>query len=129
VDFKVAKVFDFSDPVSGPGFAPDHPVISDPAERDRLLEYLRGGALALMSTQRMNDVLDADAPAAVPVNFFTDGEWIWTDTIEYYLSHHGLAPDPELATHIDVMWSQGRLVPGADEDTAVRAGDFLLGDW
>jgi hypothetical protein len=125
-EFKVARVFDFSDPVSGPGFAPDHPVISDQAERDRLLEYLRGGALALMTTQHMNDVLDASAPRAVPMNFFTDGEWIWTDTIEYYLNRHGLAPDPELATHIDVMSAQGHLVPGTDEDTAVRASDFLL---
>jgi hypothetical protein len=26
-EFKLAKVFDFADPVSGPGFAPDHAVI------------------------------------------------------------------------------------------------------
>jgi hypothetical protein len=125
-EFKLARVFDFSDPVTGPGFLPDHPVISDQAERDRLLEYLRGGALALMTTQHMNDVLDADTPRVVPMNFYTDGEWIWTDTIEYYLSQHGLAPDPELATHIDVMWAQGRLVPGTDEATAIRVSEYLL---
>ncbi len=58
-EFEVARVFDFADPVSGARFAPDHPVISDPAERDRLLEYLRGGATVLMSTTRMHDVLDS----------------------------------------------------------------------
>lgn len=125
-EFKLARVFDFSDPAGGPGFTADHLVISDPDERGRLLEYLRGGALALMSTQHMPDVLDADAPAMVPMNFFTDGEWVWTDTIEYYLSRHGIAPDPELAAHIDAMGAQGRLVPSADHDTAVRASEFLL---
>ncbi len=125
-EFEVARVFDFADPVTGPGFAPDHPVISDPAERDRLLAYLRGGATVLMSTTRMHDVLDSGAPPVVPMNFRTDGEWIWTDTAEYYLTHHGIAPDAELTAHIDAMRARGQAIPDTSHDTAVRAADFLL---
>jgi len=125
-EFEFARVFDFADPVTGPGFAPDHPVISDSAERDRLLEYLRGGAMVLMSTTRMRDVLESGTPAVVPMNFRTDGKWIWTDTVEYYLAHHGVAPDAGLTAHIDAMSARGRAVPDTSHDTAVRAADFLL---
>lgn len=125
-EFEIARVFDFADPVTGPGFAPDHPVISDPAERDRLLDYLRGGALVMLSTTRMHDVLDSGAPTTVPMNFRTDGEWIWTDTVEYYLTQHGMAPDAELIAHIDARSARGQTVPDTSHDSAVRAADFLL---
>jgi hypothetical protein len=125
-EFKLAKVFDFADPESGPGFAPDHAVIDDPAERERVLEYLRGGVPALMTTAAMDDILDPDAGAVVPMSFRTDGEWIWTDSVVYYLSRHGLAPDAQLAAHIDEMCAQGVTVPDTDTDTATRAADFLL---
>jgi hypothetical protein len=125
-EFEMARVFDFADPVTGPGFVPDHPVISDRAERDRLLAYLRGGAMALMSTTSMHDVLDSGAPAVVPMNFRTDGEWIWTDTVEYYLVHHGIAPDAGLIAHIDAMSARGQAVPDTSHDSALRAADFLL---
>ncbi len=55
------------------------------------------------------------------MNFRTDGERIWTDTVEYYLTHHGIAPDAGLTAHIGA-WARGPAVP----DTAVRAVDFLL---
>ncbi|HEY5988161.1 MAG TPA: hypothetical protein VIV12_17570 [Streptosporangiaceae bacterium] len=101
-------------------------MISDPAQRDRLLEYLRGGAMVLLSTTRMRDVLYSGAPVAVPMNFRTDGEWIWADTVEYYLTHHGIVPDADLTAHIEARLAQGQTVPDTDHDTAVRAADFLL---
>ncbi len=125
-EFEVARVFDFADPVTGPGFAPDHPKITDPAERDRLLEYLHGGVVVLRNTTRMRDVLDSGAPAVVPMHFRTDGEWIWTDTVEYYLRHHDIAPDARLAAHIGAMRARGQAVPDTGHDSAVRAADFLL---
>jgi len=125
-EFELAAVFDFADPVTGPGFAPGHAVIDDPGERDRLLGYLRGGATVLTTTAGMNDVLDPAVGAVVPTNFRTDGVWIWTDTVEYYLSRHGIAPDARLTAHIDAMCARGELVPDADQETAVRAADFLL---
>jgi hypothetical protein len=123
--FEVARVFDFADPVTGPGFEPGHRVIIDQAERDRLLDYLRGGAMVMTSTARMPDVLDPEQGEVVPMTFRTDGTWIWTDTVIYYLDRHGLAPDPRLAAHIEARCARGE-DPGADIDTAIRAADFLL---
>jgi hypothetical protein len=125
-EFTVARVFDFADPVTGPGFAPGHQVVTDETERERLLTYLRGGHAVLTTTATMEDILDPEAGPVVPTSFRTDGEWIWTDTVEYYLSRHGLAPDAELTTHIVAQVGLGRTVPDTDTDTAIRAADFLL---
>jgi hypothetical protein len=125
-EFAVARVFDFADPVSGPGFAPDHAIISDLAERDQLLTYLRGGHAVLTTTATMDDILDESVGAVVPTSFRTDGEWIWTDAVEYYLSQYGLVPDAELTKHIQHQVGLGHTVPDIDTDTAVEAADFLL---
>jgi len=125
-DFELAAVFDFADPVGGPGFAPDHAVVDDPDEREEMLGYLRAGLPVLMSTATMNDILDPAAGAVVPTNFRTDGEWIWTDSVMYYLSRHSLAPDPGLAEHVRSKLSSGAGTPVVDDDTAGRAADFLL---
>jgi hypothetical protein len=124
-EFEVARVFDFADPDTGPGFEPGHRVITDQAERDRLLSYLRGGAMVMTSTARMHDVLDPEQGQVVSMTFRTDGTWIWTDTVAYYLDRHGMAPDPRMAAHIEAMCADAR-VPGADLATAIRAADFLL---
>jgi hypothetical protein len=124
--FAVARVFDFADPVAGPGFAPDHAIISDLAERNQLLTYLRGGHAVLTTTATMDDILDGSVGSVVPTSFRTDGEWIWTDTVEYYLSQYGLAPDAELTEHIQHQVGLGHAVPDTDTDTAVEAADFLL---
>jgi hypothetical protein len=125
-EFQVARVYDFADPATGPGFAPDHPVIGDSAERERVLAYLRGGDPVLITTARQDDILDPAAGAVVPVSFRTDGAWIWTDAVTYYLSRHGTAPDVQLLAHIDAECARGQDVPAADYDTAVRAADYLL---
>ncbi|MDY7087612.1 MAG: hypothetical protein SYR96_21185 [Actinomycetota bacterium] len=95
----IARVFDGVDPVTGPWFAPGHPVL-DGAERDRVGRYLEGGRPVLMTTQRMADVVEPARGAVVPMSYRTDGVWVWTDTVTYYLRTHGLAPDPELLAHV-----------------------------
>lgn len=36
----------------------------------------------------------------VPLNYRTDGVWIWAGSVPHYLRKHGLAPEPELVRHI-----------------------------
>jgi hypothetical protein len=125
-EFELARVFDFADPVTGPGFAPDHPVIDDPVERGQLLDYLRAGYPVLTTTATMADILDPRAGDVVPTTFRTDGEWIWTDTVQYYLDRHGLAPDARLTEHIGAQLDWGQLLPDTDQETAIRAAEFLM---
>lgn len=124
--FKVARVFDFAKPETGPGFHPEHRVVTDSDERDRMLRYLTSGTVVLHTTARTQDVLNPDAGQVVPTSFRTDGQWIWTDTVAYYLEQHSLAPDEELAAHIDARWEAGDIDPETDHGTAVEAAEFLL---
>ncbi|MFC9251870.1 hypothetical protein [Amycolatopsis thailandensis] len=103
LEVKVARVFDKVDPEAGPSFAPDRPKIEQQEERDRILDYLETGTRLLVTAARLQDVVQPDRGAAVPTNFYTDGKWVWTDSISYYLEQYHLAPDPELLEHIDAV--------------------------
>lgn len=96
-----ARVYDSVDPVTGAGaFDITHPRVDDEDERAALLAYLDAGIALAVTDGRIDDALDPARRACVPLNLRTDGEWIWTDTVHYYLDQHRLAPDPELVAHI-----------------------------
>ncbi|MGW0431208.1 hypothetical protein ACWDV4_01465 [Micromonospora sp. NPDC003197] len=96
---RIATVFDEVDPQSGPAMRPDHIVLDD-VERRRVLAYLSRGELLLETLSKMDDVWEPEALAVVPINFRTDGHWIWSDATTYYLDRYGLAPDPLFLEHI-----------------------------
>jgi hypothetical protein len=93
---RTARVFDSYDPVLGGQFAADHPVISAGDELTLVLEYLSAGTVLLGTDTREADVFDEDAGPVVPMSFRTDGRWIWTDAVAYYLRTYALAPDAGL---------------------------------
>lgn len=95
----VARVFDFVDEDGQPGFHEDHERVPE-EERAVLAEYLAAGEPLLMTTGLIDDVIDPERREVVPLSFRTDGRWIWVDAIEYYLTEHGLAPEPDLLAHL-----------------------------
>ncbi|MFC3455542.1 hypothetical protein [Amycolatopsis speibonae] len=121
-EFTLARVFDVVDPETGPGFAPGHPLVEDPEELRALVAYLTGGTPILVTPSLLDDVLDPERTAVVPTNFLTDGTWIWTDTVTYYLENHGMAPEPCLLGHIR---ERGTAVPVPPE-VVQRAVGFVL---
>jgi hypothetical protein len=98
-EVRIAVLFDEVDPEAGPRFRPDHPKVDD-EELPKLVEYLRRGEALLLTTARLDDVVDQSRGNAVPMSFRTDGTWVWSDATTYYLEVHRLLPDPELAAHI-----------------------------
>ncbi|MFJ9809117.1 hypothetical protein ACIRTB_12890 [Streptomyces sp. NPDC101158] len=123
-EFRLASVFDHADPVTGPGFAADHAVVEDPELLALLLERLAAGTPVLATPVLMDDVLDPSRVAEVPLTFRTDGRWVWTDTVTYYLERYALAPDPEL---IGYLSDPGYTAPGPlGQDVVERAAAFLL---
>lgn len=64
--FRIARVFDFADPVTGPGFEPGHRVISDPAGITRLAGYLHGGYPALTTALTAHIETQIACGVAVP---------------------------------------------------------------
>ena len=102
-DLTVARVFDAVDPETGPRFDEDHEWLGHPDEgsvRDTVQRYLDDGVLVLGSTDLMRDVIAPQLGPVVPLSFRTDGRWIWTDTVAYYVREYGLAPDARLLDHI-----------------------------
>ncbi|GGM63465.1 hypothetical protein ACFFX1_14135 [Dactylosporangium sucinum] len=96
---RFAELFDPVDEVGGPGFAADRPTL-DSRERREVLEYLEAASAVLTTTTLMDDVVNGRRRGAVPMNIRTDGAWVWTDAVTYYLRNYGLAPDPDLLQHI-----------------------------
>jgi hypothetical protein len=96
---RIAELFDPVDEVGGPGFAADRPTLDD-QERADVLAYLEAASAVLTTTALMDDVVNERRRGVVPMSIRTDGEWIWTDAVSYYLRYYGLAPDPELLRHI-----------------------------
>lgn len=97
---RLAPVFDEVDDTGTPSFRPDHPRIADPGEKLRLVSYLDHGELLLVSPTLADDILDPERGPVVPMNFRTDGTWVWTDALTYYLDAHGLGPDPDFLAHL-----------------------------
>lgn len=95
---RVARAFDGASPKDGPWFDPSHELVVDMHERQRLLDFLRGGEVVLATDIRLTDVLTASA-GAVPADLRSDGSWVWSEASRYYLERHRLAPDAELAEH------------------------------
>ncbi|MFD7450594.1 hypothetical protein [Kitasatospora sp. NPDC059827] len=125
--FRLAAVFDAVDPVAGPGFAPDRTLVRDPAERAALAGYLNAGAEVLVTPMLMDDIFDTSRRGAVPMNYRTDGEWIWTDTVAYYLEEYDLAPEPGLLAHLRERTGALPLpLPRPSARTVRRAVDFVL---
>jgi len=118
----IARVFDGANPSGEPFFAPDHPIVADPAERARLVTFLNDGTAILLSASHETDRITPSRGAVVPLSFRTDGAWIWTDAVTYYLETYGLRPDPGLCDHIAAA---GYRCPEVDDQAAHHALDEL----
>ncbi|MEU6738085.1 hypothetical protein [Streptosporangium sandarakinum] len=118
----IARVFDGVEPGSGrPFFDPGHPRAEDPAERERLAAYLDGGRVIAHEPGRDPDRVDSSRGETVPRDIRTDGRWVWTDAVTYYLREHGLLPDPGLCGHAAAHGYRCPEVGDAEADRALRA--------
>lgn len=72
----------------------------DDAERERVAAFLAAGAPILMTTALGSDKLDPARGKVVGASFRTDGTWVWSDGLTYYVRVHGLAPEDDFLTWI-----------------------------
>jgi hypothetical protein len=106
---RVGRVFDGEDPSGGPWFSPGRLRIPEPGRRRRLAEYLSKGRLAVRVSGLMADPLQPERGPVLPLNFRTDGVWVWQEASAYYVLHRGVAPELELLCHIE---ERGYQLPG-----------------
>lgn len=64
-----------------------------------LLDYLEGGSVVAVARSRATDEV-THQPDVVPLVVKTDGEWVWTAAMAYYLRVHAIPLDPQLEAHI-----------------------------
>jgi hypothetical protein len=120
-EVRVARLFDGVDPEAGPYFADDRERVDD-AERQRIASFLDGGAVVLSGTGREPDRVDPARGAAVGMSVRTDGTWVWSDGVAYYVREHGIAPDADLYAHIRELDYR---CPATDEATAQQVLETL----
>jgi hypothetical protein len=111
------------------GLDPDgKPVVNrpplPPSERDRVLDYLTNAPVVLAARSYDVDAFFPDRAPAVPLNFRTDGNWVWPGSVVYYLREHSIAPDPDLVNHIR---SRGFVVPEVDDPARELAVNAITG--
>lgn len=98
--FRFARIFDGLTPDHAPAIAEERGYVTDPETRERLLAYLAGGAVVVKSQRYGQDMLEPTRHYAVNVSTRTDGLWIWSGAVEFYLRWHQVAPEPEFLRHI-----------------------------
>jgi hypothetical protein len=72
----------------------------------------------------MHDLIDRGRGRRVPMNFRTDGMWIWNDISSYYLRAYGFRPDAGLVAHVA---ANGYTMPQVDGVAEYRAISALYG--
>jgi hypothetical protein len=121
-DFRIARLFDGISADGVPYFDAQHPRIDDEDEREKVGRFLGSAPFVLRTTGRDVDYLDPDRPRVVGMSFRTDGRWIWSDALGYYVTAHGLAPEQEFVDHI----RSHEFTPSKpDEATLLRAVDVI----
>ncbi|GHH56455.1 hypothetical protein [Lentzea cavernae] len=93
-----ARVYDGFDDRGVPRL--DRPRL-DGGRRTSLLDRLRAGHPLLTTTLAEPDVLRPDLGSVVPLGLRTDGDWIWSEAVTYYLARHRVAPEPGLLRHLE----------------------------
>ncbi len=90
---EIARVFDGYDQQGYGLFDPDHPRVTDADEKARLLEFLDSGEIIMGIRARSHDQINPSRGPVVPMVFVTDGEWVWSKAVNYYLKNHDLLPE------------------------------------
>ncbi|MET9627573.1 hypothetical protein ABZX92_08925 [Lentzea sp. NPDC006480] len=91
----------------------------DPQLVDSLLTYLESAPVVLAARSYDLDEFSQSGEQDVPLNFRTDGTWIWAGAVPHYLRKYGLPPEPELVAHVVARGFQIGEVTDQTQDRAV----------
>lgn len=96
----IARLFDAMGPDDRPVWY--RPMVGG-RESSAILHYLDNAPLVLSSRGLAKDMLatgDDKDDKVVPMGFHTDGRWVWSSQVAYYLRKHRVPPAPALVDHI-----------------------------
>ncbi|WP_051274888.1 hypothetical protein [Cellulomonas sp. URHD0024] len=67
-----------------------------PSDREAVAAYLEAGAVLVATSERADDVLDPTRQAVSPINRLTDGVYVWSQDLAYYVRTYGAAVPDDL---------------------------------
>ena len=94
--------------------SPNNPSIKDYINKgadypiDKICAYLDSGLPLIVSPGFVLDVIDESKGNAGSPSILTDGKWVWSGVLSYYVKNYNLQLDSEL---IDTMISNGWKIP------------------
>lgn len=88
-------------------------------QRHRAAQYLSGGSVLATTGMMVDDWFDKQANAIAPRETRTDGVWLWSGDLAYYVRKYGVALPPEFLSH---MAARGWKAPPLD-DQALRIAE------
>jgi hypothetical protein len=91
-----------------------------PDLRDRVLFYLESAPVILAAGTLYPDEF-TPTDHDVPLNYRTDGTWIWAGAVPHYLRKHDFGPQPELVDHIRALDFEPAPVDAPTRQRAVAA--------
>ena len=110
-------------------------------EAARVGDYLEAGATVMHTTARGVDILNNDEKV-VPLTIRTDGEYVWTGPVTYYVQTYAVAPDADFLAHVRARDYQMGEVSAAEVEAAaavsprradglrmVRMNDMVFDSW
>ena len=121
---RIAMIYDAHDESGTAVFGPDRERLGEQRERERLATYLRSGRLVLSTTGLDQDRMDHARGSVVPMSFRTDGEWVWSEALAYYVAEYGIAPEGEFRDHAADLEYQ---LPEVSDEAARAASRLILG--
>lgn len=117
-----ARVFDRAGTDGGPPEVSRPPV--PPEEAERVVRYLEDAPTVMAARSSAPDLLDPSRGERVPLTFHTDGAWVWSGAVGYYLREHGVPPEPDLVAHIRARRFE---VPAVGDDAMDAASAAAMG--
>ena len=90
-------------------------------EAARVGDYLEAGATVMHTTARGVDILNNDEKV-VPLTIRTDGEYVWTGPVTYYVQTYAVAPDADFLAHVRARDYQMGEVSAAEVEAAAALG-------
>lgn len=120
--FRFVAMVDGVDNDGKPIVAPERGTVLDPEEQRRIIEYLNGGYPIQVVNGPVTDIFEPRRGSVVPAHTRTDGTWVWSDGIGYYLETYGLAPEAEFYAAIK---EHHYVCPRPSESTLEAAGRAL----
>lgn len=121
-ELRYAKVYDGTDQQTGAPIV--HRTGLTVQEAAQILAYLKAGPIFLFGRSFDNDAFDPQSPPAVPRTFATDGTWIWSGGVAYYLEKYRMPPENDLLAHIR---AQNYVLPEVTQKAKDTARDQLTG--